>query len=102
MSFSYDDNTDVLEDVSFVAKQDEVTALVGKSGCGKTSILRLVSRLYDITGGKILISNENIKNISASSLFDKVSIVFQDVTLFDTSVLENIRIGEDRMRQMKR
>ena len=93
VSFSYDDNTDVLEDVSFVAKQDEVTALVGKSGCGKTSILRLVSRLYDATGGKILISNENIKNISTRSLFDKISIVFQDVTLFDTSVLENIRIG---------
>lgn len=93
VSFSYDDNTDVLEDVSFVAKQNEVTALVGKSGCGKTSILKLVSRLYDVSGGKILISNEDIKNISTKSLFDKVSIVFQDVTLFDTSVLENIRIG---------
>jgi ATP-binding cassette subfamily B protein len=93
VSFSYDDNTDVLEDVSFVAKQNEVTALVGKSGCGKTSILKLVSRLYDVSGGKILISNEDIKNVSTRSLFDKVSIVFQDVTLFDTSVLENIRIG---------
>lgn len=93
VSFSYDDNTDVLEGVSFVAKQNEVTALVGKSGCGKTSILKLVSRLYDVSGGKILISNEDIKNVSTRSLFDKVSIVFQDVTLFDTSVLENIRIG---------
>lgn len=93
VSFSYDSDVQVLDDVSFVAKQNEVTALVGKSGCGKTSILRLVSRLYDVTGGKILISNENIKNISTRSLFDKVSIVFQDVTLFDTSVLENIRIG---------
>jgi ATP-binding cassette subfamily B protein len=53
----------------------------------------LVSRLYDVTGGNILISNEDIKNVSTRSLFDKVSIVFQDVTLFDTSVLENIRIG---------
>lgn len=93
VSFSYDGSTDVLKDVNFVAKQDEVTALVGRSGCGKTSILRLVSRLYDVTGGNILISNEDIKNISTKSLFDKVSIVFQDVTLFDTSVLENIRIG---------
>jgi ATP-binding cassette subfamily B protein len=53
-----------------------------------------VSRLYDVTGGEILISGENISNISTRSLFDKVSIVFQDVTLFDTSVLENIRIGK--------
>lgn len=93
VSFSYDGNTRVLKDVSFVAKQNEVTALVGKSGCGKTSILRLVSRLYDTTGGKILISNEDIKNISTKSLFDKVSIVFQDVTLFNASVMDNIRIG---------
>jgi ATP-binding cassette subfamily B protein IrtB len=93
VSFSYDDNTDVLEDVSFVAKQNEVTALVGKSGCGKTSILRLVSRLYDTTGGKILLSGQDIKNVSTRSLFGKISIVFQDVTLFNTSVLENIRIG---------
>lgn len=56
--------------------------------------MRLVSRLYDVTGGEILISNENINNISTKSLFDKVSIVFQDVTLFDTSVMENIRIGK--------
>lgn len=93
VSFAYDNSTEVLKDVSFVAKQNEVTALVGRSGCGKTSILRLVSRLYDATGGEILISNENVKNISTRSLFDKVSIVFQDVTLFDTSVMENIRIG---------
>ena len=93
VSFSYDGNTQVLKDVSFIAKQNEVTALVGKSGCGKTSILRLVSRLYDTTGGKILISNEDIKNISTKSLFDKVSIVFQDVTLFNASVMDNIRIG---------
>ena len=53
VSFSYDGSTDVLKDVNFVAKQDEVTALVGRSGCGKTSILRLVSRLYDVTGGNI-------------------------------------------------
>lgn len=94
VSFSYDDSADVLDGVTFTAKQNEVTALVGKSGCGKTSILRLVSRLYDVTGGEILISNENINNISTKSLFDKVSIVFQDVTLFDTSVMENIRIGK--------
>lgn len=94
VSFSYDDNVKVLENVSFVAKQNEVTALVGKSGCGKTSILRLVSRLYDVTDGAVFISNEDIKSISTRTLFDKVSIVFQDVTLFDTSIMENIRIGK--------
>lgn len=94
VSFSYDEDSSVLENVSFVAKQNEVTALVGKSGCGKTSILRLVSRLYDVTGGEILVSNEDIKSISTKSLFDKVSIVFQDVTLFNSSIMDNIRIGK--------
>lgn len=93
VSFAYDNETTVLNDVSFVAKQNEVTALVGRSGCGKTSILRLVSRLYDSTGGQVLISGKDIKEISTKSLFEKVSIVFQDVTLFNASVLENIRIG---------
>lgn len=93
VSFSYDD-AQVLDDLSFVAKQNEVTALVGKSGCGKTTILRLVSRLYDVTGGEILISDEDVKEISTRALFDKVSIVFQDVVLFNASVLDNIRIGK--------
>lgn len=93
VSFSYDENTKFLDNITFTAKQNEVTALVGKSGCGKTSILRLVSRLYDYDGGSINISGKNIKTISTKSLFEKVSIVFQDVTLFNTSILENIRIG---------
>lgn len=93
VSFSYDDNIPVLKNVSFVAKQNEITALVGKSGCGKTSILKLVSRLYDCDEGTIKISGKDIKEISTKSLFDKVSIVFQDVTLFNSSILENIRIG---------
>lgn len=93
VSFFYDEDTPVLEDVSFVAKQDEVTALVGASGCGKTSILRLVSRLYDYQNGKICIDGKDIKGISTNALFDKIAIVFQDVTLFNSSVMENIRIG---------
>ncbi len=93
VSFSYDTDTEVLKDVSFVAKQNEVTALVGASGCGKTSILRLVSRLYDCTGGEILVGGQEIQNVSTDSLFQKVSIVFQDVTLFNVSVMDNIRIG---------
>lgn len=93
VSFSYDTDTEVLNDVSFVAKQNEVTALVGASGCGKTSILRLVSRLYDCTGGEILVGGQEIQNVSTDSLFQKISIVFQEVTLFNVSVMDNIRIG---------
>lgn len=93
VAFSYEKDIPVIKDVSFKANQGEVTALVGASGCGKTSILRLVSRLYDYDDGQILIDGKDIKNISTNSLFKNVSIVFQDVTLFNTSVLENIRIG---------
>ena len=95
VSFAYDEDTQVLKDVSFTAKQGEVTALVGASGSGKTSILRLVSRLYDYDGGRILIDGKDIKDISTESLFKDVSIVFQDVTLFNTSVMENIRLGRE-------
>lgn len=94
VSFSYDKDTEVLKNVSFTAKQNEVTALVGVSGCGKTSILRLMSRLYDYDSGSIRIGGLDIKELSTKSLFEKLSIVFQDVTLFNTSVLENIRIGK--------
>src|SRR5699024_4092200 len=91
--FSYNQDTPVLNRVSFVAKQNEVTALVGLSGCGKTSILRLISRLYDYDCGKITIDDKDIKDISTDSLFTNIAIVFQDVTLFNTSIMENIRIG---------
>ena len=94
VSFSYDKDTEVLKNVSFTAKQNEVTALVGVSGCGKTSILRLMSRLYDHDGGSIRIGGLDIKELSTKSLFEKIAIVFQDVTLFNASVLENIRIGK--------
>ena len=96
VSFAYDKYTPVLKDVSFTAKQGEVTALVGVSGSGKTSVLRLVSRLYDYDGGSILIDGRDIKNISTDSLFKDISIVFQDVTLFNTSILENIRLGNEK------
>lgn len=95
VGFAYDEYTKVLRDVSFTAKQGEVTALVGASGSGKTSILRLISRLYDYDKGSILIDGKDIKDISTESLFKDISIVFQDVTLFNTSVLENIRLGKE-------
>ena len=96
VSFAYDKYTPVLKDVSFTAKQGEVAALVGVSGSGKTSVLRLISRLYDYDGGSILIDGRDIKNISTDSLFKDISIVFQDVTLFNTSILENIRLGNEK------
>ena len=95
VAFSYDTDTPVLRDVSFTANQGEVTALVGSSGSGKTSILRLISRLYDCDSGQILIDGKDIKNISTESLFKDISIVFQDVTLFNTSILDNIRLGRE-------
>lgn len=95
VSFAYNKDAKVLKDVSFTAKQGEVTALVGISGSGKTSVLRLISRLYDYDTGSILIDGKDIKNISTESLFKNVSIVFQDVTLFNTSIIENIRLGRE-------
>ncbi|KGM94959.1 ABC transporter ATP-binding protein [Clostridium novyi A str. 4552] len=94
VTFGYSSNNKILKGISFIAKQGEVTALVGMSGCGKTSILRLISRLYDYDNGKISIGNIDIKDISTKALFQKISIVFQDVTLFNTSIMENIRIGK--------
>jgi ABC superfamily ATP binding cassette transporter ABC protein len=94
VGFAYNNDAKVLNGVSFKAKQGEVTALVGASGCGKTTILKLISRLYDYDEGQILIDGKDIKEISTESLFDKVSIVFQDVVLFNQSVMENIRLGK--------
>lgn len=93
VAFSYNEGEKVISGLSFTAKQGQVTALVGPSGCGKTSLLRLISRLYDYSGGKILMGGKEIQKVSTESLYKNISIVFQDVTLFNTSVLENIRIG---------
>lgn len=92
VGFGYSDNK-VIKGATFTAKQGEVTALVGPSGCGKTTILRLISRLYDYDSGEITIGGKEIKGISVNSLYDNISIVFQNVDLFDTSILENIRLG---------
>ncbi len=93
VEFAYNQERKVIDKVSFVAKQNQVTALVGPSGCGKTSLLRLMSRLYDYDAGKILIDGKEIARIDTDSLFEKISIVFQDVMLFNTTVMENIRMG---------
>jgi len=93
VGFAYNKDHSVINGVSFTANQGDVTALVGPSGCGKTTLLRLISRLYDYDNGSIKIGNQDIKNIDTEHLFSYISIVFQDVTLFNTSVMENIRIG---------
>ncbi len=94
VGFKYSDDTDVLSDVSFTAKQGEVTALIGPSGGGKTTISRLAARFWDVNSGKITLGGEDISKIDPETLLSKYSIVFQDVTLFNNSVMENIRIGK--------
>ena len=93
VSFSYDD-TAVLRDVTFTAKQGQVTALIGPSGGGKTTVSRLAARFWDIDKGKITLGGMDISKVEPETLFSAYSIVFQDVTLFDQSVMENIRIGK--------
>lgn len=92
--FAYADGTDVLKDVSFTAKQGEVTALIGSSGGGKTTVSRLAARFWDVNGGKISVGGMDIGKVDAEKLLSLYSIVFQDVTLFDNSVMENIRVGK--------
>ena len=93
VGFSYQSGETVLKDVSFMAKQGQVTALVGPSGGGKTTVSRLAARFWDIDRGKITVGGMDVSKIDPETLMSLYSIVFQDVTLFDNTILENIRIG---------
>ncbi|MCM1087579.1 MAG: ABC transporter ATP-binding protein/permease [Lachnoclostridium sp.] len=93
VGFSYNTEETVLKDVSFTAKQGEVTALVGPSGGGKTTVSRLAARFWDINRGKITVGGMDISKIEPETLLSLYSIVFQDVTLFNNTIMENIRIG---------
>lgn len=93
VAFSYKAGEQVLRDVSFTAKQGEVTALIGPSGGGKTTVSRLAARFWDNEKGKITVGGMNVSEIDPEKLLSLYSIVFQDVTLFNNTVLENIRIG---------
>lgn len=93
VGFSYNSGETVLKDVSFTAKQGEVTALVGPSGGGKTTVSRLAARFWDIQKGKISVGGMDISKIDPETLMSLYSIVFQDVTLFNNTVMENIRLG---------
>lgn len=94
VNFSYNDDVKVLAGVSFTAKQGEITALVGPSGGGKTTISRLAARFWDSSSGTITVGGMDISKIEPETLLSLYSIVFQDVTLFNTSILENIRLGK--------
>ena len=94
VGFSYNDGETILKDVSFTAKQDEVTALVGPSGGGKTTVSRLAARFWDNQKGRITVGGMDISDIDPETLMNLYSIVFQDVTLFNNTIMENIRLGK--------
>ncbi len=93
VAFSYQDDVHVLNDISFEARQGEVTALVGPSGGGKSTVARLAARFWDIQNGRITLGGIDIGSIDPEVLLKSFSIVFQDVTLFKNTIMENIRIG---------
>ncbi len=93
VGFSYKDGEQVLRDVSFTAKQGEVTALVGPSGGGKSTSARLAARFWDIDRGKITVGGVDVREVEPETLLKSFSIVFQDVVLFNNTIMENIRLG---------
>lgn len=93
VGFAYNDGKTVLQDVSFEAKQGEITALVGPSGGGKSTAAKLAARFWDVTRGKITLGGIDITSVDPETLLKNFSIVFQDVVLFNNTVMENIRLG---------
>lgn len=94
VAFSYNDGEQVLKDVTFTAKQGEVTALIGPSGGGKTTVSRMATRFWDYDEGKITVGGMEVAKIDPEKLMSLYSIVFQDVILFNNTIMENIRIGK--------
>ena len=94
VAFSYNDGEQVLKDVTFTAKQGEVTALIGPSGGGKTTVSRMATRFWDYDDGKITVGGMEVAQIDPEKLMSLYSIVFQDVILFHNTIMENIRIGK--------
>lgn len=95
VGFEYNDDESILDEVTFTAKQGEVTALIGSSGGGKTTVSRLAARFWDVTKGKVTFGGEDISEVDPEALLKYYSIVFQDVTLFNNTIMENIRIGKN-------
>lgn len=94
VSFAYDDSETVLTDVSFTARQGQVTALVGPSGGGKSTIAKLAARFWDVDGGRITLGGVDVGTVEPEALLKSFSIVFQDVVLFNDTIMENIRLGK--------
>ncbi len=91
--FSYEKDKPVLRDVSFTAEQGQVTALVGPSGGGKSTVAKLAAKFYPLDGGKILLGGTDIALMNSAALMKNFSVVFQDVVLFNNTIMENIRVG---------
>ena len=107
VSFSYETGKQVLHDVSFTARQGQVTALVGPSGGGKSTAAKLAARFWDVDEGEVTLGGKNIAEMDAEALLKNYAVVFQDVLLFNASVADNIRIGkrnatDDEVRQAAR
>ncbi len=99
VSFGYN-KEDVIHDVSFTAKQGEITALVGPSGCGKSTLCKLAARFWDVERGSVYVGGMNVNDIAPETLLKNFSIVFQDVVLFNDTIYNNIKIGkEDATRE---
>ena len=107
VTFAYQEGQEVLHDISFTARQGQVTALVGASGGGKSTIAKLAARFWDIDAGRITLGGRDISQIDPEALLAHYGIVFQDVVLFNASVMDNIRIGrsgatDEEVRQAAR
>lgn len=94
VEFAYNNNEKVLNGISFVAEQGQITVLAGESGGGKSTAVKLAARFWDVTKGKITLGGVDISTVDPEVLLEKFSIVFQDVVLFNGTILENIRIGK--------
>ena len=94
VGFAYNTGETVLDDVSFTAKQGEVTALIGESGGGKSTAAKLAARFWDVNKGTVTVGGIDVKTVDPEELLKAYSIVFQDVTLFNNTIMENIRIGK--------
>lgn len=99
VSFAYTEDKPVLKNINLTIKQGETVALVGNSGGGKSTVISLIPRFYDVSSGTIEIDGENIKNINLSSLRDKIAVVFQDNFLFTGTILDNILLGKPNATQ---
>ena len=93
VSHEYEDGVPVLKDVSFTAEPGQTIAIVGPTGAGKTTIINLLPRFYDVTSGAIRIDDVDVRDVTAESIRRQVGVVLQDTFLFSTTVMENVRFG---------